>query len=132
MCINCQGLIQSDNVLMHSLICVHPTSTSLEIDSQPIISQFLYKIRKLKQAMETRALSSAAEIEKELYEFLRKISDELLSIDSETLESLEILKGLIFTLEKYSTAQLSPGVLLYNERLRLIAQEWANEVSEKI
>ena len=123
LCINCQELISEDMVSNNSLYCVFPSDSVLNNDTQPIISQYVYKLTKLKNALSDRISRNIAQVDKELYEFLILQANEILTIENPSKESLEKCQSTANTLDRYSHASLSTPLLLYNERLKLIAME---------
>ncbi|OMJ83932.1 hypothetical protein SteCoe_15027 [Stentor coeruleus] len=132
LCINCQELICQDNITQHSLICVYPTSSVMSIELQPIFQQLLYKIKKLKSALMSHISQENRQIDKELYEFLVQQADDLLNIEESSNESLDKCKSTLNTLDRYSNANLSTSILLYTERLKIIAQSFIQELEKNL
>lgn len=123
LCINCQELISEEKVPAHSLICVHPLRCVIEIDLEPIITQLVYKLNKLKSALIGHITDKTSQIDRELYEFLIVQTNEIMSIEHPTEDTVDRCKTTISVLQRYSEAFLNPSVLLYNERLRVLASE---------
>ncbi|OMJ94884.1 hypothetical protein SteCoe_1913 [Stentor coeruleus] len=132
LCINCQELISQDNVTMHSLMCVYPTNAVINIDQQPIFQQLLYKIKKLKSALMGHFSQENSQVDKGLYEFLVQQADDLLNIEESNNECLDKCKSTLNTLDRYSNAHLSTSILLYTERLKIIAQGCIQELEKDL
>ena len=132
LCINCQELINEDKIHKHSIICVHPSAQSINIEAQPIISQLIYRIKKLNSALSSHITEKLPQVDKELYEFLIIQANELLTIEKLSQDSIEKCKSTLYILERYSKSYLNPSVLLYNERLKVIAIEAVNILNESL
>ena len=131
LCINCQELISSERISSHSLFCVYPLESVISIEEQGAVLQLVFRLGKLKSALVGRAEEAVSGGDKELYEFLVTQANEVMGVGRPREDTLERCKATISSLERYSKALVSTPVLLYNERLRVLAMEAVKVMEEE-
>ena len=86
----------------------------------------------MNSALSSHITEKLPQVDKELYEFLIIQANELLTIEKLSQDSIEKCKSTLYILERYSKSYLNPSVLLYNERLKVIAIEAVNILNESL
>jgi hypothetical protein len=132
LCINCQEMVTKENISMHSLICVYPLPNILKLECESIASQIIYKLNKIAFALQSRIADKLPEIDRGIYEFLITQANTLLTVQDPSRDSLEKCKSTAFTLDRYSTTVLSPGLILYCERLKVLASQAIKTLEQEL
>jgi hypothetical protein len=125
LCINCEDMINYDQILPHSVVCLKPTGQVIKLISSNSNYRIQYRINKLKSALEAIFYSSTFEItelQRLHIEFLIFKANELTVLTKPCIESIDRATDLSSCLRTLCDS-ISPSLLVYSERLRSLALE---------
>lgn len=123
LCINCELLVLTGEISIHSQSCIIPSLASLELISTYGTNHIDFRLERLKNAMLSSVRQSFDKVLCQNYLYLIRQANEILSIKSMTADNLKICIQICLGLSQYSINQASTGLFLSLERLKLLCKE---------
>ena len=122
LCLNCQEMISYINISAHSFQCVYPSTTAISVENSEPLQHIQYRLEKLRDALEDVVFQRV--LGKDLaFKYLLNKANELIGITEVSTESVEAANSIMAAIKKFSRTMIKPGLIIYSERLRELAND---------
>lgn len=131
LCINCENMISIDKISLHSSVCMAPTQYVLKLNNINPLKVLDFKLDKLKCSIESILQEKNKPLttdEKMIFTYIVRYSGEILAIKEPLSESCEKCKNIADQISKFPLEFISPCVVIYAERVKMIAVEKAKAI----
>ena len=134
LCINCENMISLDKISIHSTVCVAPTKYVLKLSTTNPLKMLDFKLDKLKCSIESILQEKNKPLttdEKTIFTYIVRYSGEVLGLKEPLRTNAEKCKEIAEEISRFPLDFISPCVVIYVERVKMIAIEKGNAIESE-